>query len=79
MSALHVCLISLSLTSDRIFLGRYNRNWRYHKDLHLWLTKEQNTEPTQKTPTFERGNYVFFDPGPWEKITKSESHLKRTA
>ncbi len=52
---------------------RYNRNWRYHKDLHLWLTKDQNTEPTQKTPTYERGNYVFFDPGSWEKITKSES------
>ncbi|KDN46994.1 hypothetical protein K437DRAFT_223345 [Tilletiaria anomala UBC 951] len=49
----------------------YNRNWRYHKDLHLWLTKEQNTEPTQKTPQYERGNYVFFDPGPWEKITKN--------
>ena len=50
----------------------YNRNWRYHKDLHLWLTKEQNTEPTQKTPQYERGNYIFFDPGRWEKITKSE-------
>lgn len=49
----------------------YVRNWRYHKGLHLWLTKEQNTEPIQKTPTYERGTYVFFDPGSWEKVSKT--------
>lgn len=49
----------------------YARNWRYHKGLHLWLTKEQNTEPLQKTPTYERGTYVFFDPGSWEKVSKN--------
>lgn len=49
----------------------YGRNWRYHKGLHLWLTKEQNTEPLQKTPTYERGTYVFFDPGTWGKVSKS--------
>lgn len=49
----------------------YARNWRYHKELHLWLTKEQNTEPTHKTPTYERGTYVFFDPASWEKVSKS--------
>lgn len=55
----------------------YNRNWRYHKELHLWLTKEQNTEPTQKTQIYERGNYVFFDPSSWEKVTKSECFEER--
>ncbi|KAJ1031199.1 hypothetical protein NDA18_002417 [Ustilago nuda] len=49
----------------------YARNWRYHKELHVWLTKEQNTEPTQKTPTYERGTYVFFDPSLWEKVSKN--------
>lgn len=49
----------------------YARNWRYHKELHVWLTKEQNTEPTQKTPTYERGTYVFFDPSVWEKVSKN--------
>ncbi|WFC98091.1 transcriptional regulator [Malassezia yamatoensis] len=49
----------------------YARNWRYHKGLHLWLTKEQNTEPVQKTSTYERGTYVFFDPGSWEKVSKN--------
>ncbi|GAK62136.1 not2 family protein [Moesziomyces antarcticus] len=49
----------------------YARNWRYHKELHVWLTKEQGTEPTQKTPTYERGTYVFFDPALWEKVSKN--------
>ena len=49
----------------------YARNWRYHKGLHLWLTKDPNMEPLQKTPTYERGTYVFFDPGSWEKVSKN--------
>ena len=48
----------------------YKRNWRYHKDLHLWLTKDVGTEPTQKTATYERGSYIFFDPNTWEKVQK---------
>lgn len=48
----------------------YKRNWRYHKDLHLWLTKDINSEPIQKTSTFERGSYIFFDPNSWEKVQK---------
>ena len=36
----------------------YKHNWRYHKELRLWLTKEAGTEPTQKTQSFERGSYM---------------------
>lgn len=46
---------------------RYKHNWRYHKELKLWLTKESGVEPTQKTATYERGSYIFFDPLGWEK------------
>ncbi|PWN42915.1 hypothetical protein IE81DRAFT_289603 [Ceraceosorus guamensis] len=46
----------------------YQRNWRFHVELQLWLT--QNGEPTQKTPTYERGSYVFFDPRTWDKVSK---------
>lgn len=49
----------------------YARNWRYHKGLHLWLTKEPNMEPLQKTHTYERGTYVFFDPASWDKVSKN--------
>jgi hypothetical protein len=47
---------------------RYKRNWRYHKELKLWLTKESGIEPSQKTSTYERGSYIFFDPITWEKV-----------
>ncbi|RIA83299.1 hypothetical protein C1645_699585 [Glomus cerebriforme] len=48
----------------------YNRNWRYHKDYRFWLTKEFGTEPIAKTQSFERGNYIYFDPDSWEKVKK---------
>ncbi|KAK3816679.1 MAG: hypothetical protein J3Q66DRAFT_283374 [Benniella sp.] len=47
----------------------YNRHWRYHKELRLWLMKDQSSEQS-KTPTFERGTYIFFDPNRWEKVKK---------
>ncbi len=36
----------------------YKHNWRYHKELRLWLTKEAGSEPIQKTATYERGSYM---------------------
>lgn len=46
------------------------RNWRYHKDIQVWLTKDSNVEPTLIGPDVERGVYIFFDPHNWEKIRK---------
>ena len=43
---------------------RYKHNWRYHKELRLWLTKEAGTEPIQKTATYERGTYMCVDACP---------------
>lgn len=48
----------------------YRKNWRYHKELRLWLTKEAGTEPSVKTQTYERGSYIFFDPTIWERVRK---------
>lgn len=56
--------------TDRSVKCRYKHNWRYHKELRLWLTKEAGTEPTQKTQSFERGSYIFFDPTLWERVRK---------
>lgn len=46
------------LTRGGLCASRYKHNWRYHKELRLWLTKEAGTEPVQKTATFERGSYM---------------------
>lgn len=49
---------------------RHNRNWRFHKEVRLWLTKESGTAPSQKASTYERGVYTFFDPESWERVKK---------
>ncbi|KAJ1502962.1 hypothetical protein HMI54_008521 [Coelomomyces lativittatus] len=48
----------------------YQRNWRFHKDLKLWLTKYPTTESAYKTPHYERGMFIFFDIATWEKTRK---------
>jgi hypothetical protein len=53
-----------------ILYDRYNRNWRYHKDMRLWLTKDPSNEIVTKNATFERGTYVFFDIVHWERVRK---------
>ena len=50
--------------------GSYNRNWRYHKELRIWLTKESGTAPSQKVPGGEQGTYTFWDPENWAKERK---------
>ncbi|KAF9005546.1 hypothetical protein BDQ17DRAFT_1389832 [Cyathus striatus] len=50
----------------------FNRNWRYHKDLRLWITKESGTSPSQKVQNGigEQGQYTFWDPENWGKERK---------
>jgi len=45
----------------------YNRNWRYHKQLRIWLAKELGSEDVVKGLGCERGLYLYFDPINWEK------------
>ncbi|KAG6852462.1 hypothetical protein C0991_011764 [Blastosporella zonata] len=53
----------------------WNRNWRYHKDLRLWITKESGTSPSQKVPGGEQGQYTFWDPENWCKERKDMTVL----
>jgi CCR4-NOT transcription complex subunit 2 len=46
---------------------RTNRNWRYHKALKQWLTKDAASTPIPLSENSERGFYVFFDPESWSK------------
>ena len=50
-----------------------NRNWRYHKELKQWLTKDTNFEPVRISHTEERGFYIFFDPIGWQRQRVSVS------
>ncbi|KAG8857957.1 hypothetical protein FRB96_005448 [Tulasnella sp. 330] len=61
----------------------YNRNWRFHKEARVWLTKESGQSPVQKDTTHERGSYTFFDHNQWIKVKKEAiiyyEHLEERA
>ncbi|XP_065427231.1 CCR4-NOT transcription complex subunit 2 isoform X1 [Chrysemys picta bellii] len=48
----------------------FNRDWRYHKEERVWITRAPGMEPTMKTNTYERGTYYFFDCLNWRKVAK---------
>lgn len=49
--------------------SRTNRNWRFHTDLKMWLTKDITLpEPIQMSLEKEQGSYVFFNQMAWEKV-----------
>ncbi len=46
----------------------FDRDWRYHIEKRIWLTKVPGIEPIQKTSAFEKGIYTVFDVMQWRKI-----------
>lgn len=48
----------------------YARGWFYHKETQLWFMRLHNVEPLVKSPTYERGSYLCFDPNTWETMRK---------
>lgn len=57
-----------------LFDFRYTRDWRYHKDEKVWITRCPGKVPIEKTQLYERGTYYYFDVANWQKIAK-EFHL----
>lgn len=54
----------------------YNRDWRFHKELGVWMTRVPGVEPTMKTDTFEQGSFFFFNPDRWNKERRDNVTLK---
>jgi len=48
----------------------YARNWRYHKERRVWLTRDPSIDLIEKTDVYERGWYIVFDVSVWEKVRK---------
>ncbi|OUC46127.1 NOT2 / NOT3 / NOT5 family protein [Trichinella nativa] len=46
----------------------YQRDWRYHKEERIWLTRAPGMVPTEKNATYEQGLYYVFDPLLWRKV-----------
>ncbi|XP_025097113.1 CCR4-NOT transcription complex subunit 2-like isoform X1 [Pomacea canaliculata] len=53
----------------------YNRDWRYHKEERVWMTRAPGMDPIHKTNVSERGTYYFFDAQNWRKVAK-DFHLE---
>lgn len=66
--------ISRILYDIVILLFRYNREWRYHMEEKVWITQVPGINMIEKTSSYERGTYYFFDPQNWRKVAK-EFHL----
>lgn len=50
----------------------HSRNWRYHKKLQLWLTKDDLMVPQPLGNGTERGYYIFFDIKQWHRERVSD-------
>nr|CAD7200682.1 unnamed protein product [Timema douglasi] len=55
----------------------YSREWRYHMEEKVWITQVPGMVILEKTSTYERGTYYFFDAQNWRKVAK-EFHLDYT-
>nr|CAG4638451.1 EOG090X06CC [Cyclestheria hislopi] len=51
-------------------LELYNRDWRFHKEERLWITRVPGMPLMEKTTTYEKGTYYCFDPHSWRKVAK---------
>lgn len=49
----------------------FTRDWRYHKELRVWMTRAGDSQPSQ-THTYEQGTYVIFDVALWSKVRERE-------
>ncbi|KIK69926.1 hypothetical protein GYMLUDRAFT_34328 [Collybiopsis luxurians FD-317 M1] len=49
----------------------YNRNWRFHKEHRLWMTKDSGSDPSAKVHGGESGQYTYWDPENWSKERKN--------
>ncbi|XP_043484773.1 CCR4-NOT transcription complex subunit 2 isoform X1 [Leptopilina heterotoma] len=52
----------------------YSREWRYHTEEKVWITQAPGLGLVEKTSTYERGTYYYFDAQNWRKVAK-EFHL----
>uniref|UniRef100_A0A0M3IFI0 NOT2_3_5 domain-containing protein n=2 Tax=Ascaris TaxID=6251 RepID=A0A0M3IFI0_ASCLU len=48
----------------------YDRGWRYHMILRLWLARQQQNDLKEKTASYEIGSYNVFDPVEWRVVIK---------
>eukprot|EP00049_Salpingoeca_infusionum_P023544 m.12686 g.12686 ORF g.12686 m.12686 type:complete len:337 (-) comp5855_c0_seq1:179-1189(-) len=48
----------------------YNKEWRYHRQLKVWLRAAEGSTPAQSRES-EQGQYLIFDPTEWKVLRKA--------
>lgn len=48
----------------------YSREWRYHKEEKVWITRAPGIAPSEKTNSYERGTYYIFDALLWRRVPR---------
>ncbi|KAK7750370.1 hypothetical protein SLS62_007669 [Diatrype stigma] len=48
-----------------------NRNWRWHKKLKMWLTKDEHMHPRPLSREHEEGYYIIWNTVEWRKERRS--------
>lgn len=48
----------------------YSREWRYHKEEKVWITRAPGIAPSEKTNSYERGTYYIFDAHLWRRVPR---------
>eukprot|EP00794_Sanderia_malayensis_P012716 gene12716-14021_t len=67
--------IRLSRYCEDLLFYLFTRDWRYHKEERVWITRAPGMDPQLKTSTYERGTYYCFDQQNWRKVAK-EFHVE---
>ena len=45
-------------------------DWKFHKELKVWIKRAPSTEPVTKNSVYEHGSWVYFDVSSWEVVRK---------
>ncbi|XP_058060001.1 regulator of gene activity [Anopheles bellator] len=48
----------------------HSRDWRYHTEEKVWITRVPGMTPYEKNGTTERGTYYYFDAQTWRRVPK---------
>lgn len=48
----------------------YNRNWRFHKEKKIWISKTQNIKAREQNINYEEGTFHVWDVDSWKKVPK---------
>lgn len=67
----HTSLNESEMLISYIFsLHRHSRDWRYHVEEKVWITRVPGIQHYEKNGSQERGTFYYFDAQNWRRVPK---------